>query len=147
MKLKNIKRPKPAQLNMTSMIDVIFLLLIFFVCTANLNAVEEILPTQFSLSGVTISDLEPEPGFLNLQYARIRISYQNRIPYWQIEGQSCQTVHDVQAVLARIARSKSDLPVIIASESNVPWGNVIDTYDICRSVGLEKIQYEVTATE
>lgn len=147
MRLKNVKRPKPAQLNMTSMIDVIFLLLIFFVCTANLNAVEEILPTQFSFSGANVSLIEPDPNFIDLKYARIRISYEKRVPHWQVEGQSCRTVQDVQDLLARIARTKPDLPVIIACDPVVPWGNVIDTYDICRSVGLQKIQYEVTTTQ
>ena len=36
---------------MTPMIDVIFLLLIFFVCTARFRASEEVLPTSLSLPG------------------------------------------------------------------------------------------------
>ena len=39
------------EVKMTPMIDVIFLLLIFFVCTASFRAVEEVLPTNLSLPG------------------------------------------------------------------------------------------------
>ena len=147
MRLKNVKRPKPIPLNMTSMIDVIFLLLIFFVCTANLNAIEEILPTDFSRSGTNVSLIEPDPDFIDLKYARIRITYPNKTPHWQVEGHGCRSLQETRDVLSRIARSKPDLPVIIASEAAVPWENVIDTYDACRSAGLVRIQYEVTVTK
>ena len=43
---------------MTPMIDVIFLLLIFFVCTASFRAAEEVLPAQMPSSGTIAADVE-----------------------------------------------------------------------------------------
>jgi biopolymer transport protein ExbD len=125
------------------MIDVIFLLLIFFVCTANLNAIEELLPTRFSFSGITQSEIPPELEFLDLKFARIGIVYQNRKPHWQVEGQNCNSTDALRNLLLRIAQAKNDLPIIIASDANVPWEHVIDAYDACRAAGLQKIQYEI----
>jgi len=145
MRLKNLRRSKPVQLSMTSMIDVIFLLLIFFVVTANFNVLEELLPTNFSFSGSTVTGIAlPEQQILSQGFARIRITYENQTPHWQVEGQNCRSIREVRTLLGRISRTKNDLPIIIASDANVPFEHVIDVYDASRAAGLRNIQFEVS---
>ena len=124
---------------MTPIIDVIFLLLVFFVCTANFFPLEEILPMDTTLPGNVATDVMlPDP--LNLDVVRIQISFDQE-PHWQIEGNQCTSLHDVQNILRSIQNVKADIPVIIESAENVPMGDVIDVHDVCRRVGLSRIQF------
>ena len=121
------------------MIDVIFLLLIYFVCTANFKPPEEMLPMDATLPGSVNSEVVL-PDLENLDTVLIQISFDVE-PLWQIEGNRCSTLHEVQIVLRAIWEVKADIPVIIESADNVPTGKVIDVYDICRRVGLSHIQF------
>ena len=126
---------------MTPMIDVIFLLLIFFVCTTNFNPLEEILPMDATLPGNVIADIVlPDP--IDLDTVLIQISF-DRTPHWQIAGNQFSSLHEVQDFLRRIRSVKEDIPVIIDSTENVPMENVIDVYDVSRRVGLSNIQFPV----
>ena len=130
---------KPVELRMAPIIDVIFLLLVFFVCTTNFNPLEEILPMNTTLPGSVEVDIVPlDP--VNLDVVHIKISF-NQEPLWQIEENHCTSLLGVQAVLQSIQNVKEDIPVIIESANNVPMENVIDVYDVCRRVRLTHIQF------
>lgn len=134
-----LPRPKPAGLNMTSMIDVIFLLLVFFVCTANFKPPEEVLPMESTLPGNAVAEVSlPDP--IDLDQVFIQISF-NQIPSWQVEGNQCTTLDDVQRILRTVWEIKPDIPVVIAAAENVPMEDVIDIYDVSRRVGLSQIQF------
>ena len=127
------------ELMMTPIIDVIFLLLVFFVCTANFLPLEEILPMDTSLPGDVVADVVRfDP--VNLDVVRIKTFFDQE-PYWQIEGNQCTTLHEVQSILWQIRNVKEDIPVILESADNVPMENVIDVYDVCRRVGLLRVNF------
>jgi biopolymer transport protein ExbD len=129
------------EVKMTPMIDVIFLLLIFFVCTASFRAIEEILPTHLRLPGAIAADVELDPEMLDLDEVVVKILWRGDRPTWRISERDYGTLNEVRAVLAAIARVKSDLPVILDVQGDVPLENVIDVYDLCRQIGLRKIQF------
>ena len=136
----NPPRPKPAELRMmTSMIDVIFLLLVFFVCTANFAPPEEILPMNMTLPGSAPVEVVL-PDLINLDVVHIQILFDNELR-WQVEGNLCTSLHEVQNILRQIRDIKPDIPVIIASADNVPMENVIDVYDVCRLTRLARIHF------
>jgi biopolymer transport protein ExbD len=126
---------------MTPMIDVIFLLLIFFVCTASFQAAEEILPTNLKLPGAIESSETADPDMLDLDEIVVKILFQGGRPRWRINEKDYETLEAVRGVLASVARLKADLPVILDVNGNVPLENVIDVYDVCRQIGLERIQF------
>jgi Biopolymer transport protein len=145
MRLKYAKRPPIVQLSMTSMIDVIFLLLIFFVCTANFNRIEALMKTELASSGVTGGGVAvADPVLLNSDRAAIKILYENNAFHWQIEGRKGQSLRDLQAVLVQIARAKDDFPVILSCDENVPIEHWLDVIDACRQVGLSNISFALT---
>jgi len=138
MKCKS-PRTKPVELRMTPIIDVIFLLLIFFVCTANFNPLEKMLSMDTSLPGsVKVESVQFDP--VNLDVVLIQISF-DREPHWQIEGNQYTSLHEVQNLLRSIREINEDIPVIIESADNVPMENVIDVYDVCCLAGLSNIQF------
>lgn len=124
---------------MTPMIDVIFLLLIFFVCTANFQPLEGTLPTNMALSGSSAVEIVlPDPRQVDV--ARIRLTFEGSA-HWQVEGNSCTSLREVRDLLVRLREIKADLPVIIDCAGNVPMEHLIDLYDICRAAGLSRIQF------
>jgi biopolymer transport protein ExbD len=133
-------RSKPIELRMmTPMIDIIFLLLVFFVCTANFLPPEKVLPMETTLPGDMVAEMVlPDP--VNLDTVLIQIFFEDELR-WQIEGNQCSSLREVQSILRLIRDVKPDIPVIIESADNVPMENVIDVYDVCRSVGLSNIQF------
>ncbi len=126
---------------MTPMIDVIFLLLIFFVCTASFRPPEEILPTRFSLPGTIAGDVPVDPEIEDLDEIVVKVLWRDGRAQWQINDRDYNTLAEVRAVLAAVKAVKDDLPVILDVEPAVPMENVIDLYDLCRQVGLERIQF------
>ena len=138
---------------MTPLIDVIFLLLIFFVCTASFNvrAREEVLPTRLSLPGAVPSDLQLDPEQLDLEEIVVEILWRNVggtwRAQWQINQRDYTGLAEVRAVLAAVKQVKNDLPVILDVEPDVPMDDVIDAYDLCREVGLARIQFAASVAE
>ena len=128
------------EVKMTPMIDVIFLLLIFFVCTASFQAAEENLPTSLSLPGTT-SDVEIEEDWEDLDEIVVKILWRDGRPGWQINQRDLERLDEVRAVLEAAAAVKIDLPVILDVEGEVPIEDVIDVYDVCRRIGLVRIQF------
>ena len=126
---------------MTPMIDVIFLLLIFFVCTASFQLPEEILPTRFTLPGTSTAEVPLDPELVDLDEIVVEILWRDGRPAWRINKRQYVELAEVGAVLATIRRMQSDLPVILDVEPAVPMEHVIDVYDLCRSVGLQRIQF------
>ena len=133
-------RSKQIELRMmTPMIDIIFLLLVFFVCTANFMPPEKMLSMDATLPGSTIAEVViPDP--VNLDTVLIRIIFDRELR-WQIEGNQCSSLQEVQGILRLIGDVKPDIPAIIESADNVPMENVIDVYDVCRKVGLSSVHF------
>ena len=60
---------------------------------------------------------------------------------WQINDQPYGSLAEVRDVLAAIVELQANLPVIIDAQGELPLGNVIDVYDVCRLVGFDKVQF------
>ncbi len=129
---------------MTPMIDVIFLLLIFFVCTASFQVVEEVLPTYLALPGSVESEVEIDPLEEDLDEITVKIFRRGDRPAWKVNGRDYDRLEQVGAVLSAAAEIKIDLPVILDVDAEVPIEDVIDVYDLCRQIGLQRIQFAVS---
>jgi biopolymer transport protein ExbD len=131
---------------MTPMIDVVFLLLVFFIWTASFQIAEQILPSSVSASTGTqaaASDVPlPEEDFDEVV---IRVLWDGRQPQWQVNSAPVATLEQVRRTLAALAAIKADAPVIVHPDPEVPLGHVIDLYDLTRLEGFQKVQF--TASE
>jgi biopolymer transport protein ExbD len=128
------------EVKMTPMIDVIFLLLIFFVCTASFQAPERVLPTNLSLPG-TMESVTVDPEWEDLEELVIHLIHDKGRTHWQVSQRHCGHLDEVRAVLLAASQVTGDLPVILDVDGNVPLEDVIDVYDLCRRIGLERIQF------
>ena len=133
------------EVKMTPMIDVIFLLLIFFVCTAGFQAVEEVLPTNLALPGSVDTAVDIDPLEEDLDEITVEILHRPDRPAWRVNGRNYDRLEQVGAVLRAAAEIKIDLPVILDVDAEVPIEYVIDAVDLCRRIGLRRIQFAVSS--
>jgi biopolymer transport protein ExbD len=138
------QREQSSDVNMTPMIDVVFLLLIFFICTASFQIAEELLPTNLLVQGTTVENATVEE--LPLEQIVLRGERNGEATVWQVNAGVAVPREQIGPLLKSLADIDRTLPVVLDVSGNVPLGEMIEAYDVCRSVGLEKIQFAASAT-
>jgi biopolymer transport protein ExbD len=149
-----MRRPSPytdrrgeLDIKMTPMIDVVFLLLVFFVWTASFQIVERVLPSNLAAVVGTLpanADEIPPPEE-DFDKIVVRVRWLDGQPAWTINDTQVVSLPQIRSRLEAIADIKRDAPVILHPDQDVPLGHVIDLYDITRLVGFDRIQF--TASE
>lgn len=125
---------------MTPMIDVVFLLLIFFLCTANFQTLEEILPSLLRAPGTT-TQAPVTPELEDLEEIVLQIHQAEGVPSWELQGNAYDQWPPVLAILRELAELENRLPVILDVDGDVELGEMIDVYDACRQVGFVDIRF------
>jgi biopolymer transport protein ExbD len=127
---------------MTPMIDVVFQLMIFFICTASFQAAEELLPSNLAIAtgaGAPVPmDLDPE-----LERILVTATHSDGTTRWIVNERACESVPQVREILHTVATIDRSLPVVLDVGGEVPLGDLIDVYDVCRLEAFEKIQFAV----
>ncbi len=138
-----IDRREPLDVKMTPMIDVVFLLLIFFVWTASFQIVEHILPSSVSeVSGNSAaSPSDPPPPEADFHDVVVRVLWSDGSPRWQVGDEVFTELAGVEAKLRRVFEANAAAPVIIDPDVQTPLGHVIDLYDASRRVGFREVQF------
>jgi len=126
---------------MTPMIDVVFLLLIYFVCTASFQPLEQSLRTPLAIpsggAGAQPVDVEIE----DFEPIVVKAQREQGSMAWFIGEAACQNLGQVAATLRALHEVHSDLPVILDIGAEVPLGEVVGLYDVCWVSGYRKIQF------
>ena len=146
MRIPRRNNSNAMQLQMTPMIDVVFQLLIFFVCTTSFQALEQILPTNLATSGGSSSaEVQLDPELMELEDIVIKIVRNAGATQWQLNEQTYSRLPQVRDLLMALVKIRRDLPVILDVGATVPLGDVVDVYDLCRIVGFDRIQFAAKA--
>lgn len=148
-----MKRPSPllrsrkeadVDAAMTPMIDVVFLLLVFFVWTASFQIIEYILPTQVSAEmGQDAADPVDPPPPSDFENIVIRIGWDGAAPNYTMNNQPIDGVQEMGQRLAAVAAIENQAVVILHPQSSVPLGFVIEAYDAAKLAGFPKIAFAV----
>lgn len=144
MRKSQKRRREGLDVKMTPMIDVVFLLLVFFVWTASFEVAERLLPSDVAQTEGTGSDAEVTPELMDFEQVVVHILATpagGQGPSWKINDRPLATLREVRDALDAIAAIKSDLPVIVDPSGDVPLGHVIDVYDISRLVGFSTVHF------
>lgn len=131
------------RIEMTPMIDVVFLLLVFFVYAASDQVVEHLLPSTLSMeAGASPVDLnEPPPPEDDYENIVVRLVQPGGTLQWRLNDAPLASLEEVQNSLTAIAGIRNESPVILHPDPGVELGDVIDAYDAARLAGFEKIQF------
>jgi biopolymer transport protein ExbD len=126
---------------MTPMIDVVFLLLVFFVWTASFQAIERSLPSRLLATPGSGSAAEIDPELADFERVVVRVQWRDNQPSWQVNDRPLAGLDQVRQTLAAIAAIGASVPVVIDSAPEVPLGYVIDVYDLARLEGFGEVQF------
>ena len=137
--------PRRLDVKMTPMIDVVFLLLVFFVWTASFQITEYIFPSALSVNEGSGDASEMRPEQLDFEPVVVQILWKNQQPAWIVSETVLTDLEQVRQTLFRVAAVKHDLPLVIDPQAGVPFGDVIDVYDISQIAGFQKIQFAIEA--
>ena len=139
---------KVAQLNLTSMMDVTFLMLIFFILTANFNAAEGIIAANLP-TGVSDADpIKPNQEPLKIVLRAIDAEH---VTIW-VERQPL--IHDgdfnkLYKLLRGMRWSKKnptgalepDNPIIIKPLKGIRWDYVVNAFNACVRAKFENVNF------
>lgn len=128
---KRARATRIGALPLTSMIDVVFLLLIFFLVTSNFAQQERELPSalQTDGGGVRASELQP-------QIVEIRLL--DGSPVFVMGERAVRSGADLQILLSQLPKEPG---VAVKSEPNVPISAVAAALQAARDAGFTKRSY------
>jgi len=137
-------------LRMTPMIDVIFLLLTFFVLTARFRTPEQFLPIQlpradaaearFGVVEPLIINVSGEEGNCAVQIGQLRTVRIDSARY--AEGLA-DFANELTEVLSLQKRTADD-PIEIRCDDYVRWDDLVKIYNVLQAAGISDITFQMT---
>ncbi len=128
---------------MTSMIDVVFLLLVFFVCASIGQIREATLATELPAGGISAGAPSDEPTPLDTVWLKLR--EHRGITVAELNGRDYSDVGALLDTLRTLARLDTSIPVVLDIAPDVPLGDVIRVYDACRAAEFQSIRFAADA--
>lgn len=129
MRFKHHLELEKGRLDIAPLIDVIFLLLIFFMLTSSFMLQPGI---KVNLPGAITSKVIPEKNLEILINGKDHIYVQNK----RI------TVKELTARIRMAGKTKT--PVLIKADKSASLGNVVMVWDLCREVGISNVNIATT---
>ncbi len=127
-------------MSMTPMIDVVFLLLIFFVCASLGQIPEAVLPTELAAGAVEAADPLERENPRDEYWLYLKQSDDGRIVY-EINNARFDRVEVLEKTLNLLAELASQDPLVLDIAGEVPIGDMIHVYDAARRAGFESIHF------
>ena len=141
MKVPERSTDRSIELKMTPMIDVVFLLLVFFVWTSSFELPEYDLPGAIATPPVgsieSSAAVSPE-AFDEIVIRISRRDAENRI---EINGTVMSDVIALADRLADIVAIGVQPPVIVDPDDNVTMDVAVSVYDAARSAGVDRVLF------
>ncbi len=126
------------QLDITPLIDVVFLLLIFFMVSTTFDHESEV---NITLPKASKEIAQAKPDAIN-----IAIDNQSRIYINEKELLNSQ-ISTIKGAIYDISVDLPDAPIIISADEEAPFQMVIRTMDAARQLGLVKITFATRINE
>jgi len=135
MKLSNRQlRTTRMELSMTSMIDVVFLLLIFFIVTTTF-----VRPERQVISAIKVNQQRASAEMSNLDPAIVDISLQNSQVVFRIGAVQTNDLDTVKKVLKGFENKSEGAFVRVADD--VPFEAAAQAIGACRASGFSSVSY------
>ncbi len=136
MKFRKQNNLHEAGFNITPLIDILLVLIIFFVLTWNFSRDEKELSIQVP-SAKEAKESRPRPGEIIL----------NIMPDGSVVlNRRTMDAPALTEVLSRVAKEFPEQAVIVRADSNTPYKFIIGVLDVCRSADIWNVAF-ATATE
>lgn len=144
-----VHQPRDIDFNaMTPMIDIVFLLLIFFVVTASSKIHERLLPTELAADGAISTDIappEPQPPTVEI-WLKLAVDEATDTTSVDMNGTVYTNLEKLKSQLRTLAELGPENPVILDIQPDVPLGDLVDVYDTCQAAGFESVSFAAEET-
>jgi biopolymer transport protein ExbD len=137
----------PVPLNVTPLIDVIFCLCIFFMCSFHFRQLEgkmeSWLPKDRGVQNVQVQKVDIEEIRIFLRFDDKAADAQAAVKRQIMSKPVTDDKNFLDVLRAQTANYKNlaEVPVIIDAEPQVPWREVVTSLSLCQQVGLQKLQF------
>lgn len=133
----------PDNSTMTPMIDVVFLLLIFFICASARQTREALLAATLP-PGVIESAQTPAQTPVQVDQAAIRLKRgADGAIAAEMNGTDYKSLDLLEAQLKTLAAAATEVPIILDVDGPVPFGDVLRIYDLCQRLKFQTIKFAV----
>jgi biopolymer transport protein ExbD len=139
-----IRKSSSMDIMMTPMIDVVFLLLIFFLTTSSFEKIEMLLPSSVTeasdatTAGTAEATTEPSQTEVDEVIVQLKTGPQGE-PQITLNEQPLSGLPELTQKLAAIRKVRRDVPVILEPTDNIATLHVIETYDTIRQIGFSSV--------
>ena len=138
MKLRP-RRPEPPRVDITPLIDVVFLMLIFFMVSTTFDKQSQL---KLDLPEASTSELvEKEPDKIDITIDAEGHFYVNERELVQ------HTPEMLHRTLAKIADGRTELPVVVSGDRNAPLQSMMTVLDVSAQLGLTKLSFVARKTD
>lgn len=135
MKLGGLRQTDEPEINLTSLIDVVFTLIIFFVVTTSFNqrsALKLQLPSAQS-------NAQTEPG----ETLTVLVDAEGKFFVGNMEVLKTDTA-TLKDAIAQVAGSRRDRPVLLRADARTPHQSVVTAMDALGQLGFVRISIATT---
>lgn len=136
-------RPRrPIEIMMTPMIDVIFLLLVFFLATSSFQVIEKLMPSGLSKasevagSGENV-EIDPSDDAIDQVVIKLKLAGDRTVA--EMNGVALADFRSLKDRLKGLSLARADVPVVIDPAAKVLAGDVVKAYDWARQAGLARV--------
>ncbi len=126
---------------MTPMIDIVFLLLVFFVCVASDQVIEMTLPAELAAGSIEAKQLQPQESWTTEIRLRLFSNPGQETASVEMNGRVFNDYTQFQTTLSALADVSRDSPVILDISDDVELRDVVTIYDACRASEFESIHF------
>ncbi len=129
---------------MTSMIDVVLFLLMFFVVTSGTGQMALLLPAPLSKTGLVEHENAVPAGNEAPKveiWLKVQRDAQSQQTSVDMNGTVYPQIQELKPQLKALAELDTTNPIIFDIGPEVPLGDVVTLYDTCHAAGFETIQF------
>ncbi len=142
MKTPFADRRDRMELSMTPMIDVVFLLLVFFVWTSSFEIPEFDLPSAIAQPPDGRSEIQSEAESVEpFDEIVVRLMIRDATPMIEFNGEFVADVRVLKSTLQAIIAIGVQPPVIIDPDDEVTMNFAVKVYDAARAAGADRVLF------
>lgn len=131
----------PDNCSMTPMIDVVFLLLIFFICASARQSREALLAANLPAGSIAAAQAAA-PVQVDQAFVKLKLQ-PDGTTIAEINGTDYATIELLETQLRALAEVGPEVPVILDIAGPVPFGDVIRVYDLCQRLKFTTIKFAI----
>ena len=129
------RRRSPPEVNLTSLIDVVFLLLLFFMVSATFE--------KLGRMQVELPQAQPNVE-QEQQLDRITVTVDTEGQFFVNDRELVNTdIETVKRALVSVAGERRDLPLVISADGRAPHQAVVTVMDAASQIGLARVSFAI----